>query len=303
MPKKLLALGCIIFLVGLAAGCGQQSSTSSKDQAAIDYINSDTSIYSVGDSDPSGQLDASSTSSEARPYIWFRAFQTPSSISIDLLSNDGTTAEARVTRTVSGTLDIQARPAAVAVIKSFSQNYTRYVALTSSNGGISWSRSGATPGLSKSTAVAAQSANSDLTITEVIITAAGTSGSTSTLYDVSSEASASGPWQNTVPIVAAGSTLEITVKASRAGDSATPFVYVWPGISTIFRRPLFDDGTHGDTVAGDGTFVNTAQPFSIPASETAGVKNITIGVFSSGTLSSASAAYDFSSWHFLYQVK
>jgi len=301
----------VLLLAVLVSSCSlrQAEETSSSDQAVVEAINANSSIFSLGSSGDAnnGTLGAYTTSPEARALIWYRIFQLPSDLDVSVLSNDASTAVVGVNMTGDGTLYMKMGLFTSMETKSFSHEYDRYVELTSANGGISWSISRWSPAVSKSTdntpASGIGSIASDLTISRMVITAISTSGTT-TLYDVSAEASAAGPWFDfTLPKISRGDTLEVTVYASRTGDTATPFVYVWPIYKNCFRRPLFDDGTHGDTVSGDGTFVNTTQPFTVPSNEVIGVRHLHVGVFSSGALADTTTPYNFSSWHFLYEIE
>ena len=303
----LLGVLIAVWALSFVSGCG---TTTANVDAVATAIDADTSVYDVGVSDPAGTLALAVTAEGTRPYIWYRTFNLVSPPTISVISNDGSTAIAQVTRTVSGVLTLLPTGSATVATKNFSQSYSRYVELTSANGGISWTRKYLTPGLTKST-VSAGSVASDLTISRMVIKDLTASGEV-TLFDVTAEASASGPWFGyQAPLVNAGDTLEVSVYASRTGDTIAPWVYVWPGIDgvngtatgQIFRRPLFDDKTHGDTTKFDGLYVNTTQPLSIPAGEASGLRSIHIGVFSDKTLEDATSPYDFSSWHFLYRVR
>lgn len=301
MFNKFIYIVAAVLLLGLIYGCSQaQQSTS---QLSIESaINSNLNLFNVGDSDAASDGTLSLTSPEARPYSWYRIFNTPSNPIITLISNNGASAVVEVDRDVNGVLYIRQRPSSNLITKSFSQTYKRFVGLVSTNEGVTWTINKISNGLSKST-VGVNSMDSDITISRIVVSVTSEDATTTTVYDVSSEASVNGPWNTNFPIVFAGSTINVTVYASRDGDSKTPFAIVWPGISTIFRRALFDNGTHGDLIAGDGTFVNTAEPFVVPTNETQGIRHLHIGVFSAATLADAASPYDFTGWHFIYRIQ
>jgi hypothetical protein len=309
MFKKTLIFCSLALVVLLLSSCGQSQTGHDENQAIIDTINANISLFDVGESGSESLVTSSSafTTSQMPAFIWYRIFNWPSPANISVLSNDGTTAIVNVSRTVDGNLYMHMEPFASREAKGFLHNYNCYVELTSENGGISWQISRISSALSESAeyspASGVGSVDSNITIERMVITATSTTGTT-TLFDVTQEPSASGPWYDfDLPTVNQGDVLEVTVYASVAGDPSTPHVYVWPIYKNCFRRPLFDDGTHGDTVAGDGEFVNTQQPFNVPEDAVKGIRLLQIGVFSSGTLSDTTTPYDFSCWHFAYRIE
>jgi hypothetical protein len=268
MFKKTLIFCSLALVVLLLSSCGQSQTGHDENQAIIDTINANISLFDVGESGSESLVTSSSafTTSQMPAFIWYRIFNWPSPANISVLSNDGTTAIVNVSRTVDGNLYMHMEPFASREAKGFLHNYNCYVELTSENGGISWQISRISSALSESAeyspASGVGSVDSNITIERMVITATSTTGTT-TLFDV----------------------------------------YVWPIYKNCFRRPLFDDGTHGDTVAGDGEFVNTQQPFNVPEDAVKGIRLLQIGVFSSGTLSDTTTPYDFSCWHFAYRIE
>ncbi|MFH1683975.1 MAG: choice-of-anchor X domain-containing protein [Candidatus Margulisiibacteriota bacterium] len=297
-------------LVLLSYGCGTQTQTQTED-AITTALDNDAIFFGLGSSDPENpafSISTFSTTLETPALRWWRTF-TPGTRTSAALSNDGVTAIVKVTRGITeGILNLKMTLTEPRYQKYFNQSGAWYVELASSNGGITWSIDKITTGVSTSLdytpASGVGSVASTIVINEIKVVDKTTG---TTLYAITQEASASGPWINRadIPAVSKGDSLEVTVTASDSSSNFTPFVYVWPGNSGmdyIFRRMQHDDGTHGDTVAGDGIFVNTAQPITVPADEPTGIKVMHVGIFSSGTLAGTTEAYDFRSMHIPYKV-
>lgn len=312
MKKNIFFVVLFLGMVSLAitlAGCGQQATSSSGNTSLDDAVASDPGLYDFGGSDSTfGTSSVGSpfsimyvSSEETRDYSWYRTFNTPSSITITDITVEATSAEVVVTRTVTGVLNAKMTSSSGSTSESFSQDFTRYVTLTNTNG--SWKISKVTQGISHSVADSTSPFNSitsDITIDSVSIYDV-TSGIT---FEVTQEVSSAGPWidYSNIATTEGGHTLQVTVLAEQIGNvfGPVPYVFIWPDLSgtgNFFRHQLAYSAGHSP--------FTYSYSFTVPANESTTRKKMTIGAFSSDTLASneAEGAYDFTSWHIPYRVE
>jgi hypothetical protein len=316
MKKKIIFAVLLLAMVAMAgimalAGCGSNatSSSTSSSTSLNDAITSDPSLFYIGDSDPTGDLHTSRSGAgssimsaplteEARSYSWWRTFDSPSSIKITNITVEAASAEVLVTREVTGVLNVKMTSGATATTESFSQSFSRYINLILTN--ESWKIDAITQGVSRSKANGSStSVTSDITIDSVSIF----DTTSMVTYEITSQASAEGPWidYENIATTEQSHVLQVTVHAEQAGNlhGPVPFVYIWPdlsGTSSFFRHQMtFNYGstfTYSFTVPGDEPHPRR--------------RHMVIGAFCAQTLASDEATvgpYDFTSWHIPYKVQ
>jgi hypothetical protein len=197
-------------------------------------------------------------------------------------------ATVRHTRSIAGVLKIASNWSAFVggsnlATKTFAMDKVRY--LSAEKSGRTWKVTGLSYAV-------ASSANAGVGISEVKVYDAASGGNL--VQTIDAAAMATVMKKGEIKTLPDATTVRVEVKVTRASSSTVPLVYLHHAGR---RAILFDDGTNGDSVAGDLTYVGT---FWVGRSE---YKQAHIDVIDQATINDLAATNNYSSvvWNLVFK--